>query len=159
MSIKSDLIKVRGKLSFMHFLKPDQYNPRQTPKYQFTLTNLSEAACNAIVSRFGEDAGLGHKRIKFNEKYPESGQTTKFSSAYPIRVQVDGEDVITQGKDENGNPIVVINDPRADKIGYGSTAEVTIASDKNGNPRAVKVNIVDLVEFETEDDDADVEVL
>lgn len=159
MSIKSDLIKVKGKLSFMHFIRPDQYNERSAPKYTFTLTNLSDAAVKAITDRFGEDAGLGHKRIKFNEKYPEAGQTTKFSSAYPIKVVYEGRDLVTQGKDAAGNAFAIVNDPLAESIGYGSTAVVTVAADKNGNPRAAKVEIVELVEFEPEEDDDDVEVL
>jgi len=158
MSIKADKFAIRGKLSFMHLLKTDDFGGKAKPKYSFTLTNLSEAAEEALVERFGEDAGMGHKRVKFNDKYPEAGKTTKFSSFYPIKVTMDGRDVITQGQTDNGEAVVIVNDPVANNIGYGSEAVVTIFADKMGNPRVQKIDIVDLVVFEEEDDD-DIEVL
>ena len=112
-----------------------------------------------MVERFGEQAGMGHKRVKFNEKYPEAGKVTKFSSFYPIKVTMDGRDIITQGSDENGQARVIVNDPIANNIGYGSEAVVTIAADKMGNPRVQKVDIVDLVVYEDEEEDDDLEVL
>lgn len=72
MTIKSDSVTVRGKLSFMHLLEADDFNGKGKPMYKFRLTNLSDAAVDAIEERFGEDAGLGYKRIKFNEAYPLS---------------------------------------------------------------------------------------
>ena len=41
MSIKSDTIKIKGKLSFMHLLKADDFNGRSAPKYKFRLTPYS----------------------------------------------------------------------------------------------------------------------
>ena len=159
MSIKSDKIAIKGKLSFMHLLKTDDFNGKAKPKYSFSLTNLSDAAEEALVERFGEQAGMGHKRVKFNEKYPEAGKTTKFSSFYPMKVTMDGRDIITQGTDDGGNAKVIINDPIANNIGYGSEAVVTIAADKMGNPRVQKIDIVDLVTFEAEEEEDDLEVL
>jgi len=159
MSIKSDKIAIKGKLSFLHLTKTDDFNGKAKPKYSFSLTNLSDAAEEALVERFGEQAGMGHKRVKFNEKYPEAGKTTKFSSFYPIKVTMDGRDIITQATDSTGQSSVVINDPIANSIGYGSEAVVTIAADKMGNPRVQKVDIIDLVTFENEEEDDDLEVL
>lgn len=148
MSIKSDSVTVKGKLSFMHLLKTDDFNGKAKPKYSFTLTNLSDAAAEAIVERFGDDAGMGYKRIKFNENYPEAGQTTKFSSGFPIKVKLDGRDILVGGKDSNGNDVAKILDPIAEKIGYGSEAVVKIIADKNDNPRAAFIDIKDLVSFD-----------
>ena len=64
MSITSDIVTIKGKLSFMHFVKPDDF--KGTLKYKFRLTNLSDAAVAALNDRFGEDAGMGHKRVKFD---------------------------------------------------------------------------------------------
>ena len=152
MGIKSDSITVRGKLSFMHFIKPDDFNGRGKPAYKFRLTNLSEAAVDAIEERFGEDAGLGHKRIKFNEDYPDAGKYTGFASSFPIKVMVEGRDVIVGGRDAEGKDIAKVVDPIAESIGYGSEAIVRIIADKSDNPRAAFVDIVDLVTFDTEDD-------
>lgn len=159
MAIKADAFKIKGKISFPYLTKTDDFGGRAKPKYSFTLTNLSDAAEAALVERFGENAGMGHKRVKFNEKYPEAGKTTKFSSQFPIKVTMDGRDIITQGQDANGNAIVIKNDPVADNIGYGSEVVVTIFADKSGNPRVKSVDIVDLVEYETDDVDEDLEVL
>ena len=74
MSISSDTITIKGKLSFMHFVKPDDFNGKSAPKYKFRLTNLSDPAVDALHERFGEDAGMGHARVKFDEKYPDAGR-------------------------------------------------------------------------------------
>lgn len=160
MSIKSDTITIKGKLSFMHLLEPDTY--KNSSKYKFRLTNLSDAAANALIDKFGEDAGMGHKRVKFDEKYPESGQYTGFSSNFPIKVKLDKRDIIVGGKDADGNDVVKVLDPIAQRIGFGSEAVVKVFADSNGNPRVSFVDIIDLVQFDGEganDDYADDEVL
>lgn len=153
MSIKSDSVTVRGKLSFMHLTATDDFNGKGKPMYKFRLTNLSDAAVDAIEERFGEDAGLGHKRIKFNEAYPEAGKYTGFASGFPIKVKIDGKDAIVGGKDENGKDVAKILDPVASRIGYGSEAVVRIIADKSDNPRAAFIDIIDLVTYEGEDED------
>lgn len=159
MSIKSDTVTIKGKLSFMHFTKPDDF--KGTKKYKFRLTNLSDAAIDALNGRFGEEAGMGHKRIKFDENYPDAGHYASFTSNFPIKVKVDKEDVIVGGKDANGDDIAKVIDPRGDAIGYGSEAIVRVFADRNGNPRVSFVDIVDLVTYESEgeDDYTDDEVL
>ena len=148
MSIKSDTIKIKGKLSFMHLLKADDFNGRSAPKYKFRLTNLSDAAESALVQRFGEDAGMGHKRVKFDEKYPEAGKYAGFSSNFPIKVKLDGRDIVVGGKDEFGKEVARVLDPVAEQIGYGSEAVVSLFADKNGNPRVSFIDIRDLVTFD-----------
>ena len=159
MSITSDIVTIKGKLSFMHFVKPDDF--KGTLKYKFRLTNLSDAAVAALNDRFGEDAGMGHKRVKFDEKYPDAGQYTGFSSSFPIKVKIDKEDVIVGGKDANGADIAKVIDPRGDAIGYGSEAIVRVFADRNGNPRVQFVDITDLVTYDNEGDEdySDDEVL
>jgi len=159
MSIKSDIVTIKGKLSFMHFVKPDDF--KGTLKYKFRLTNLSDAAVAALNDRFGEDAGLGHKRVKFDEKYPDAGQYASFTSNFPIKVKVDKEDVIVGGKDVNGADVAKVIDPRGDAIGYGSEAIVRVFADRNGNPRVQFVDITDLVTYDNEGDEdySDDEVL
>lgn len=163
MAIQSDTLTIKGKLSFMHFVKPDDFNGRSAPKYKFRLTNLSDAAVEALHERFGEDAGMGHKRVKFDEKYPEAGRYTGFSSNFPIKVKVEKRDVIVGGKDANGQDIAKVIDPVGEQIGYGSEAVVRIFADKSGNPRVAFVDIVDLVSFDADneggDDYSDEEVL
>ena len=161
MSITSDIVTIKGKLSFMHFTKPDDFNGQSAPKYKFRLTNLSDAAVAALTDRFGADAGLGHKRVKFDEKYPDAGQYTGFSSSFPIKVKIDKEDVIVGGKDANGADVAKVIDPRGDAIGYGSEAIVRVFADRNGNPRVQFVDITDLVTYESEADEdySDDEVL
>ena len=66
----------------MHFVKPDDFNGR-SHRRQVPLTNLSDAAVEALRS-VREDAGMGHKRL-FDEKYPEAGRYTGFSSTSPSR--------------------------------------------------------------------------
>ena len=156
MSIKNDTIKIKGKLSFMHFTKPDDAF-KGTPKYKFRLTNLSEGAVNAIIDRFGDDAGMGHKRIKFDEKYPESGQYTGFSSAFPIKVKYEGRDIIVKGADENGDAVAKVIDPVGNAIGYGSEAVVQVFADAQGTPRVSFVDIIDLKTFEEPDEDYDMD--
>jgi hypothetical protein len=153
MTIKSDSVTVRGKLSFMHLLEADDFNGKGKPMYKFRLTNLSDAAVDAIEERFGEDAGLGYKRIKFNEAYPEAGKYTGFSSSYPIKVKIDGKDAIVSGKDDAGKETAKVLDPIASRIGYGSEAVVRIIADKSDNPRAAFIDIIDLVTYESEDED------
>lgn len=156
MTIQASGFKVSGKLSFMHLTAPDDFNGKlKQPKYSFMLTNLSPRAVDRIEETFGPDAGMGHKRIKFNDKYPENGQCMKFSSFYPIKVQYEGRDIITAGKDLEGNATLIINDPIANTIGYGSEATVKIVPDAQGNPRAAFIKITDLVAFEPQDDDDD----
>ena len=160
MSIKADTVTIKGKLSFMHFTKPDDF--KGTKKYKFRLTNLSDAAVAALTDRFGEDAGMGHKRVKFDEKYPDAGQYASFTSNFPIKVKVDKEDVIVGGKDGNGDDIAKEMDPRGDSIGYGSEAIVRVFADRNGNPRVSFVDIVELVSYDADggdDDYSDEEVL
>lgn len=160
MSIKADTVTIKGKLSFMHFTKPDDF--KGTKKYKFRLTNLSDAAVEALTSRFGEDAGMGHKRVKFDEKYPDAGQYASFTSNFPIKVKVDKADVIVGGKDQNGDDIAKVIDPRGEAIGYGSEAIVRVFADRNGNPRVSFVDIIDLVSYdgaEADDDYSDEEVL
>ncbi len=159
MSIKADTVTIKGKLSFMHFVKPDDF--KGTLKYKFRLTNLSDAAVAALNDRFGEDAGMGHKRVKFDEKYPDAGQYASFTSNYPIKVKVDKEDVIVGGKDGNGADVAKVIDPRGDAIGYGSEAIVRVFADRNGNPRVSFVDITELVTYDNEGDDdySDEEVL
>ena len=154
MSIKADFLTIKGKLSFMHFTKPDDAF-KGVPKYKFRLTNLSDAAVNAILDRFGDDAGMGHKRIKFDEKYPDSGRYTGFSSAFPIKVKHEGLDIIVGGKDENGNDVARVLDPIANAIGYGSEAVVKVFADSQGTPRVSFVDIIDLKTFEEQDDSYD----
>ena len=155
MSISSDTITIKGKLSFMHFVKPDDFNGKSAPKYKFRLTNLSDAAVEALEERFGEDAGMGHKRVKFDEKYPEAGRYTGFSSNFPIKVKVEKRDVIVGGKDGDGNDIAKVIDPVGDAIGYGSEAVVRVFADRSGNPRVSFVDIVDLVSFDSDDEGGD----
>jgi len=159
MSIKADTVTIKGKLSFMHFVKPDDF--KGTLKYKFRLTNLSDAAVAALNDRFGEDAGMGHKRVKFDEKYPDAGQYASFTSNYPIKVKVEKEDVIVGGKDANGADVAKVIDPRGDAIGYGSEAIVRVFADRNGNPRVSFVDITELVTYDNEGDDdySDEEVL
>jgi len=159
MSITSDIVTIKGKLSFMHFVKPDEF--KGSVKYKFRLTNLSDAAVEALNGRFGEDAGMGHKRVKFDEKYPDAGQYASFTSNFPIKVKVEKEDVIVGGKDANGADIAKVIDPRGDAIGYGSEAIVRVFADRNGNPRVQFVDITDLVTYESEGDEdySDDEVL
>ena len=159
MSITSDIVTIKGKLSFMHFVKPDEF--KGSVKYKFRLTNLSDAAVEALNGRFGEDAGMGHKRVKFDEKYPDAGQYASFTSNFPIKVKVEKEDVIVGGKDGNGADIAKVIDPRGDAIGYGSEAIVRVFADRNGNPRVQFVDITDLVTYESEGDEdySDDEVL
>ena len=160
MSITADTVTIKGKLSFMHFTKPDDF--KGTKKYKFRLTNLSDAAVEALTNRFGEDAGMGHKRVKFDEKYPDAGQYASFTSNFPIKVKVDKADVIVGGKDQNGDDIAKIIDPRGEAIGYGSEAIVRVFADRNGNPRVSFVDIIDLVSYdgaEADDDYSDEEVL
>jgi hypothetical protein len=159
MSITSDIVTIKGKLSFMHFVKPDDF--KGTLKYKFRLTNLSDAAVAALNDRFGEDAGMGHKRVKFDEKYPDAGQYASFTSNFPIKVKVDKEDVIVGGKDANGADVAKVIDPRGDAIGYGSEAIVRVFADRNGNPRVQFVDITDLVTYDNEGDEdySDDEVL
>ena len=151
MSITSDIVTIKGKLSFMHFTKPDDF--KGTKKYKFRLTNLSDAAVAALTERFGEEAGMGHKRVKFDEKYPDAGQYASFTSNFPIKVKVDKEDVIVGGKDGNGDDIAKVIDPRGDSIGYGSEAIVRVFADRNGNPRVQFVDITELVTYESEADE------
>ncbi|MDG2287051.1 MAG: hypothetical protein P8N43_16220, partial [Alphaproteobacteria bacterium] len=151
MSIKADTVTIKCKLSFMHFVKPDDF--KGTLKYKFRLTNLSDAAVAALNDRFGEDAGMGHKRVKFDEKYPDAGQYASFTSNYPIKVKVDKEDVIVGGKDGNGADVAKVIDPRGDAIGYGSEAIVRVFADRNGNPRVSFVDITELVSYDNEGDD------
>ena len=151
MSITSDIVTIKGKLSFMHFVKPDEF--KGSVKYKFRLTNLSDAAVAALIDRFGEDAGMGHKRVKFDEKYPDAGQYASFTSNFPIKVKVEKEDVIVGGKDANGADIAKVIDPRGDAIGYGSEAIVRVFADRNGNPRVQFVDITDLVTYESEGDE------
>ena len=153
MTIKSDSVTVRGKLSFMHLLEADDFNGKGKPMYKFRLTNLSDAAVDAIEERFGEDAGLGYKRIKFNEAYPEAGKYTGFASSYPIKVKIDGKDAIVSGKDDAGKEMAKVLDPIASRIGYGSEAVVRIIADKSDNPRPAFIDIIDLVTYESEDED------
>lgn len=148
MSIKSDTITIKGKLSFMHLLEPDTF--KNSSKYKFRLTNLSDAAVAALTDKFGEDAGMGHKRVKFDEKYPEQGQFTGFSSNFPIKVKLDKRDIIVGGRDAEGNEIVRVLDPIAQSIGYGSEAVVKVFADSNGNPRVSFIDIIDLVQFDGE---------
>ena len=160
MSITADTVTIKGKLSFMHFTKPDDF--KGTKKYKFRLTNLSDAAVEALTNRFGEDAGMGHKRVKFDEKYPDAGQYASFTSNFPIKVKVDKADVIVGGKDQDGNDIAKVIDPRGEAIGYGSEAIVRVFADRNGNPRVSFVDIIDLVSYdgaEADDDYSDEEVL
>ena len=159
MSITSDIVTIKGKLSFMHFVKPDEF--KGSVKYKFRLTNLSDAAVEALNGRFGEDAGMGHKRVKFDEKYPDAGQYASFTSNFPIKVKVEKEDVIVGGKDANGADIAKVIDPRGDAIGYGSEAIVRVFADRNGNPRVQFVDITDLVTYDNEADEdySDDEVL
>jgi len=159
MSITSDIVTIKGKLSFMHFVKPDDF--KGSVRYKFRLTNLSDAAVAALNDRFGEDAGLGHKRVKFDEKYPDAGQYASFTSNFPIKVKVDKEDVIVGGKDANGADVAKVIDPRGDAIGYGSEAIVRVFADRNGNPRVQFVDITDLVTYDNEGDEdySDDEVL
>ena len=160
MSITADTVTIKGKLSFMHFTKPDDF--KGTKKYKFRLTNLSDAAVEALTDRFGEDAGMGHKRVKFDEKYPDAGQYASFTSNFPIKVKVDKADVIVGGKDQDGNDIAKVIDPRGEAIGYGSEAIVRVFADRNGNPRVSFVDIIDLVSYdgaEADDDYSDEEVL
>ena len=159
MSITSDIVTIKGKLSFMHFVKPDDF--KGTLKYKFRLTNLSDAAVAALNDRFGDDAGMGHKRVKFDEKYPDAGQYASFTSNFPIKVKVDKEDVIVGGKDANGADVAKVIDPRGDAIGYGSEAIVRVFADRNGNPRVQFVDITDLVTYDNEGDEdySDDEVL
>ena len=160
MSITADTVTIKGKLSFMHFTKPDDF--KGTKKYKFRLTNLSDAAVEALTNRFGEDAGMGHKRVKFDEKYPDAGQYASFTSNFPIKVKVDKTDVIVGGKDQNGDDIAKVIDPRGEAIGYGSEAIVRVFADRNGNPRVSFVDIIDLVSYdgaEADDDYSDEEVL
>jgi len=162
MTIKADAIKISGKLSFPHLLKTDDFGGKAAPKYSFSLTNLSERAEEALVERFGESAGMGTKRVRFNENRPEDGKFTKFSSKFPIKVKLDGRDILVGGRDSNGDDVVKILDPIAEKIGYGSTCVVKVFADGMGNPRVAYLDIVDLVTFESdeaEDDDDDIEVL
>ena len=151
MSITSDIVTIKGKLSFMHFVKPDEF--KGSVKYKFRLTNLSDAAVAALIDRFGEDAGMGHKRVKFDEKYPDAGQYASFTSNFPIKVKVEKEDVIVGGKDANGADIAKVIDPRGDAIGYGSEAIVRVFADRNGNPRVQFVDITELVTYESEADE------
>ena len=151
MSITSDIVTIKGKLSFMHFVKPDEF--KGSVKYKFRLTNLSDAAVAALTDRFGEDAGMGHKRVKFDEKYPDAGQYASFTSNFPIKVKVDKEDVIVGGKDANGADIARVIDPRGEAIGYGSEAIVRVFADRNGNPRVQFVDITELVTYESEVDE------
>ena len=159
MSITSDIVTIKGKLSFMHFVKPDEF--KGSVKYKFRLTNLSDAAVEALNGRFGEDAGMGHKRVKFDEKYPDAGQYASFTSNFPIKVKVDKEDVIVGGKDANGADVAKVIDPRGDAIGYGSEAIVRVFADRNGNPRVQFVDITELVTYDNEADEdySDDEVL
>ena len=159
MSITSDIVTIKGKLSFMHFVKPDDF--KGTLKYKFRLTNLSDAAVAALNDRFGEDAGMGHKRVKFDEKYPDAGQYASFTSNFPIKVKIEKTDVIVGGKDANGADIAKVIDPRGDAIGYGSEAIVRVFADRNGNPRVQFVDITDLVTYDNEGDEdySDDEVL
>ena len=159
MSITSDIVTIKGKLSFMHFVKPDEF--KGSVKYKFRLTNLSDAAVEALNGRFGEDAGMGHKRVKFDEKYPEAGQYASFTSNFPIKVKVEKTDVIVGGKDVNGADVAKVIDPRGDAIGYGSEAIVRVFADRNGNPRVQFVDITDLVTYDNEGDEdySDDEVL
>lgn len=159
MSITSDIVTIKGKLSFMHFVKPDDF--KGSVRYKFRLTNLSDAAVAALNDRFGEDAGMGHKRVKFDEKYPDAGQYASFTSNFPIKVKVDKEDVIVGGKDANGADVAKVIDPRGDAIGYGSEAIVRVFADRNGNPRVQFVDITDLVTYDNEGDEdySDDEVL
>jgi hypothetical protein len=151
MTIKTDAIAIGGKLSFNHLTAPDDFKGKS--KYKVRITNLSDAACNAIVSRFGEDAGMGYKRIRFDEKYPEQGQYVQFSSSWPIKVKLDKRDIIVGGKDSNGNDVVKVLDPVANSIGYGSGVVAKIFGDSSGNPRVSFIDIVDLVPFEAADSD------
>ena len=153
MSIKADTVTIKGKLSFMHFTKPDDF--KGTKKYKFRLTNLSDAAVAALTDRFGEDAGMGHKRVKFDEKYPDAGQYASFTSNFPIKVKVDKADVIVGGKDQNGDDIAKVIDPRGEAIGYGSEAIVRVFADRNGNPRVSFVDIIDLVSYDVAEEDED----
>ena len=158
MSITSDIVTIKGKLSFMHFVKPDEF--KGSVKYKFRLTNLSDAAVAALNDRFGEDAGMGHKRVKFDEKYPDAGQYASFTSNFPIKVKIEKTDVIVGGKDGNGADIAKVIDPRGDAIGYGSEAIVRVFADRNGNPRVQFVDITDLVtQSEGDEDYSDDEVL
>lgn len=150
MSIKSDTLTIRGKLGFNHLTKP--YEFKGSSKFKLRVTNLSDKAVEALEERFGASTGMG-PRIKFDEKYPESGQYTGFSSNFPIKVRYEGNLIITSGKDENGKETVRILDPIAEKIGRGSDIIVKLFGDSNGNPRVVFVDIVDLVTFGGEDEE------
>ena len=143
----------------MHFVKPDDF--KGSVRYKFRLTNLSDAAVAALNDRFGEDAGMGHKRVKFDEKYPDAGQYASFTSNFPIKVKVDKEDVIVGGKDANGADVAKVIDQRGDAIGYGSEAIVRVFADRNGNPSVQFVDITDLVTYDNEGDEdySDDEVL
>ncbi len=161
MSIKSDGFQVNGTLGFNDLTAPFQYQGKGTPRYGFTINNLSEAAADRINDRFGEDVPMGGgKRIKFDENYPESGLHTKFSSQFPIEVRYEGAKILTGGRDENGNPVAIICDPIATRIGRGSKIRTRIFGDANGNPRAQYIEVIELVEFGGDDEDyADDEVL
>ena len=154
MSIKSDTIKIKGKLSFMHLVNPDDFGGKGAPKYKFRLTNLSDAAEAALTERFGEDAGLGHKRVKFNSDYPDAGKYAGFSSNFPIKVKYEGRTLIDKGRDVNGNEVAAVLDPIAENIGYGSEAVVALFADTNGNPRVSFVDIKDLVTFDADADES-----
>lgn len=154
MTISSNTLTIRGKLGFNHLVEPDAFKGSK-PKYKVRITNLSDAAVAAINERFGEDAGMGHKRVKFDEKYPDSGQYAGFSSYYPIKVTHEGETIITKGTDGNGNDVARVLDPIATKIGRGSDIVIKLFADGNGNPRISFIDIVDLVTFgdgESEED-------
>jgi hypothetical protein len=162
MTIKADSFKVRGKLGFNDFLTPFAYQGKGTPKFGFTLTNLSPQAVARIEERFGSKTGMNTDRIKFDEEYADNGQTTKFSSAFAIPVKLDGVAIVSQGKDAAGNNTAVVLDPIASKIGRGSDVIVKVFADKNDNPRVSYIDIVDLVTFDgddAEEDDSDMDVL
>ena len=162
MTIKADSFKVRGKLGFNDLVTPFAFQGKGTPKFSFTLTNLSPQAVARIEERFGSKTGMNTDRVKFDEEYADNGQTTKFSSAFAIPVKVDGVAIISQGKDAAGNNTAVVLDPIANKIGRGSDVIVKVFADKKDNPRASYVDISDLVTFDGDDaqeDDSDLEVL
>ena len=162
MTIKADAFLVRGKLGFNDLVTPFSFQGKGTPKFSFTLTNLSPQAVARIEERFGSKTGMGTDRIKFDEEYADKGQTTKFASAFAIPVKLDGVPIISQGKDAAGTNTAVVLDPIASKIGRGSDVIVKVFADKNDNPRASYVDIVDLVTFDgddSEEDDSDLDVL
>ena len=135
MSIKSSALKVKATVQFPHFEQEDVYNGRNVG-YGFILGHLSDAAVEAIEEAFGETDFNGNRRVK-NKESMDFGNHLKIKSKYPI-ISVD-----TDGNSFEG---------RTNSIGYGSRVEVVLKADKSGQPRAVKVVITELEEFEGGED-------